>query len=192
MFRCFVLLVLWMLPSMADPVLKPLFNGVDLKGFKIPEKNIWWSVENKEIVCKSGPKRKGSTLWSNEQYENFIVELDFKMISGTVDSGLFIRNEDQIQIGISGSLKRDMTTSPYIPKKGYPKESQGVSEILKQKDWNTLKVKAEGSLYTIWLNGKQVNQYESSTAIAKGPVGLQLHASRDMEIRFKNFKVAQI
>lgn len=60
------------------------------------------------------------------------------------------------------------------------------------KDWNSLKVKVEGNVYTIWLNGMEVNQYESETAIAEGPVGLQLHSGRKMEIRFKNFKLAEI
>ena len=44
-----------------------------------------------------------------------------------VDSGIFIRGENpqnpQIQIGISGSLNRDMTASPYVPKQGYPIEA---------------------------------------------------------------------
>jgi hypothetical protein len=192
MFRSLLLLLLFTFSCTAAPNFLPLFNGEDLSGFKVPKNNIWWSVEDELIVCKSGPKKKGSTLWSQKKFENFTVELDFKMVSGTVDSGLFLRNNDQIQIGISGSLKRDMTSSPYIPKKGYPKESEGVADILKVEGWNTLKVKADGRLYTIWLNGKQVNHYQSSTAIEKGPVGLQLHAGKDMEIRFKNFRIAEI
>lgn len=111
-FTCFV----W--PCLAELVSVPLFNGENLNGFKVPDGNIWWSVENRELVCRSGPKRKGSILWSEKKYKNFIVELDFKMVSGIVDSGLFLRNMDQIQLGMSGSMKRDMTTSPYIPKKG--------------------------------------------------------------------------
>lgn len=169
-----------------------LFNGKDLSKFKEPKNNIWWKADAGVIQCKSGPKRKGSTLWSKVKYENFIVELDFKMISGTVDSGLFIRNNDQIQIGISGSLKRDMTTSPYIPGKGYPKESNGVKGNLKENGWNTLKVKAIGPIYSVWLNGVKVNEYESSTATDKGSVGLQLHANKEMEIHFKNIEINKV
>ena len=64
------------------------------------------------------------------------------MGKGTIDSGIFIRTEkQQIQIGESGSLKRDLTGSPYIPGKGYPVEAENVKELLKMDDWNTMKVK---------------------------------------------------
>jgi len=191
MLRWFLLL-LFTGSCCAEAQWQNLFNGESLSHFKIPKNNIWWSVANQELVCKSDPKKTGSTLWTQENYTDFIVELEFKMIAGTVDSGVFIRNDDQIQIGISGSLKRDMTTSPYIPKKGYPKESSGVAELLKATDWNLLKIKAVGSVYTIWLNGKQVNEYQSETAIESGPIGLQLHPGKDMEINFKNIKVTTL
>lgn len=172
--------------------LKPIFNGTDFTNWKEPKKNIWWTVKDQELSCQSDRKKKGSTLWTAKKYKDFIIELDFKMGEGTVDSGLFIRNDDQIQIGISGSLKRDMTCSPYIPKKGYPKEAQGVKELLKLKDWNTLKVKAVGNVYTIWLNGKLVNEYESQTSIEEGPIGLQLHPGKVMQCSFRNIKVAEL
>ncbi|MCH2205509.1 MAG: DUF1080 domain-containing protein [Lentisphaerales bacterium] len=172
--------------------LKPIFNGKDFTNWVKPKKNIWWSVEDGVIVCKNCPKKKGSNLWTTEKYKDFIVQLDFKMGEGIVDSGLFLRNQDQIQIGISGSLKRDMTTSPYIPGKGYPKESEGVKDILKVKGWNTMKVKAVNNVYTVWLNGTKVNEYESQTAIEEGPIGLQLHAKRIMEIHFKNIMVKKL
>lgn len=187
-FICFLIIGL----SMFAGEMKPVFNGKDFTDWKEPKNNIWWSVKDGVIVCKNGPQKKGSNLWTAEKYKDFVVKLDFKMGEGTVDSGLFLRNQDQIQIGISGSLKRDMTTSPYIPKKGYPKESEGVKEILKVKDWNTLKVKAVGNVYTVWLNGTQVNEYESKTAIEEGPIGLQLHAKRVMEIHFKNISVKRL
>ncbi len=131
-------------------------------------------------------------LWTEKKYKNFIIELDFKMGEGTVDSGVFLKNDDQIQIGISGSLKRDMTGSPYIPKKKYPKEAEGVKELLKEKDWNTLKIKVLGNTYTVWLNGKQVVEDTSDTAIAEGPIGLQIHPGKEMEIFFKNIKVTEL
>ncbi|MCM8528119.1 MAG: DUF1080 domain-containing protein [Lentisphaeraceae bacterium] len=187
-----MLMALMLCVSDFSEEMKPIFNGTDLSEWKVPKNNIWWTVKDGTIHCQSGPKKKGSDLWSKKTYKDFVIELEFKMGEGTVDSGLFIRNSDQIQIGISGSLKRDMTCSPYIPKKGYPKEAVGVKEILKPKDWNILKVKAVGNKYTIWLNGKEVNEYESATAKKEGPVGLQLHGNRTMQISFRNIKLAEI
>ena len=91
-----------------------------------------------------------------------------------------------------GSLKRDMTASPYIPGKGYPVEAEGVKELLKPKDWNTLKIEAKGDTYTSWLNGKKVMTYTSDSAVEKGKIGIQLHGSRVMAIDFRNLKAAPL
>jgi len=176
-----------------EPKLKKIFNGKNLDGWKAPEGNIWWTAKKGILTAKSDPTKKGSILWTDKSYKNFIIQMDFKFGEGTIDSGIFIRTEkQQIQIGESGSLKRDMTCSPYIPGKGYPEEAKGVKELLKMGDWNTIKVKAEGSKYTMWLNGQEVLVFDSDTAIEEGPVGLQLHPGRDMHIDFKNIKFAEL
>lgn len=172
---------------------KPLFNGIDFSNWQEPENNIWWTIENGILVAKSDPEQKGSTLWTSKEYTDFALQLDFRFGPGTVDSGVFIRKEtEQIQIGISGSLKRDMTCSPYVAGKGYPVEGVGVAMLLKQDDWNTILIQAVGNVYTVTLNGKQVLEYPSLTAAEKGPLGLQLHPNRDMQIEFKNILIAEI
>ena len=176
-----------------EPKLKKIFDGKSLKGWKIPEGNIWWTAKDGILTAKSGPDKKGSILWTNKDYKDFIIQMDFLFGEGTVDSGIFIRTEkEQIQIGESGSLKRDMTCSPYIPGKGYPAEAEGIKELLKMDDWNTIKVKAQGSVYTMWLNGKQVLVFDSESAIEEGPVGIQLHPNRDMHIDFRNIMFAEL
>ena len=145
------------------------------------------------MKIKSGPKKKGQTLWTEKEYKDFVMEFEFKMGEGTVDSGIYVRNSrEQIQIGISGSLKRDMTGSPYISGKGYPVEAEGVKELLKPKDWNTMRIEAKGKNYTVWLNGKKVMTYESDTAPEKGKIGIQLHGNRNMAIDFRNMKAADL
>ena len=176
-----------------EPKLKKIFNGKNLDGWKAPEGNIWWTAKNGILTAKSGPEKKGSILWTDQSYKNFIIQMDFKFGQGTIDSGIFLRTEaQQIQIGESGSLKRDMTCSPYIPGKGYPVEAENVGKLLKMDDWNTIKVKADGSVYTMWLNGEKVLTYDSDTAIEEGPVGIQLHPGRDMHIDFRNILFAEI
>ena len=176
-----------------DPKLKKIFNGKNLDRWTAPEGNIWWTAEKGILSARSGPEKKGSILWTENEYKDFIIQMDFKFGDGTIDSGIFLRTDkQQIQIGESGSLKRDMTCSPYIPGKGYPVEAENIKELLKMGDWNTIKVKAEASVYTIWLNGEKVLTYDSDTAIEKGPIGLQLHPGRDMSIDFKNIKFAEL
>ena len=184
--------ILLPVPARADEKFEPLFNGKDLAGWKAPENNIWYLVEDGILRIRSSPDQKGSILWTEKEYENFVMELEFKFISGTIDSGVHVKSEDQIQIGISGSLKRDMTASPYIPGKGYPVEAEGVKELLKMDDWNRMRIEVRGMEYTVSLNGKKVMTYQSESGKAKGPIGLQLHGNRDMAIDYRNLKLAPL
>ncbi len=179
-------------PVFADG-LPPAFNGKDFAGWKVPKENLWWTVQDGVMQVRSDPEQQGSTLFTKREYGDFIMQLEFKMGEGTVDSGVFIRGKhDQIQIGESGSLKRDMTASPYIPGKGYPKEADGVADLLKQHEWNAMTIVAVGDNYTVWLNGKLVMNYQSETASERGPIGIQLHPSRDMAIDFRNIRIAEL
>ena len=192
LLAAFLLLMVIVSTQAQDPKLKKIFNGKTLKGWVEPSNNVWWTVNDGILFVKSTAEKKGSILWSESKYENFIIQADFLMGDGTVDSGIFLRSEhDQIQIGISGSLKRDLTASPYIPKKGYPVEAK-VKDILKLKDWNTMKVKVVGSTYTVWLNGNEVMTYTSENMPASGPVGFQLHPGNEMSCSFRNIRLAAL
>lgn len=176
----------------AEEKLEPIFNGKDLSGWKAPENNIWYLVKDGVLQLRSSPDKKGSVLWTEQEYTDFVVELEFKFISGTIDSGVHVKGDDQIQIGISGSLKRDMTASPYIPGKGYPVEAEGVKELLKREDWNHLRIEVRGTEYAVSLNGKKVMTYRSESGKEKGPIGLQLHGDRDMAIDYRNLKAGAL
>lgn len=192
-FVAFFMLAFAFAAAAGQPELKPLFNGHDFSGWLEPENNIWWTIEDEILVGKNDPELKGSTLWTSGEYKDFILQLDFRMASGLVDSGVFLRKvEEQIQIGISGSLKRDMTCSPYVAGKGYPVEGVGVFALLNQDDWNTMRIRAVGNVYTVTLNGQQVLEYPSLTAAERGPLGLQVHPNRDMRIEFRNILIAEI
>ena len=179
----------------AEPKLKPIFNGKDLSGWEVPDGNDeagWYTAVEGVLKIQSGSKKKGSILWSKKKYRNFVVEFEFRMGEGRVDSGMHVRTKDQIQIGISGSLNRDMTCSPYIPGKGYPVEAKNIKKLLKPKDWNTMRIQAIGKEYTVWLQGEKVMTYKSDSAIDEGPIGIQLHGGRNMAIDYRKLKLAEL
>ena len=174
---------------------QPIFNGKDLTGWKVPNGNDkagWYKAIDGVLVIRSGPKKKGSVLWTEKNFRNFVTEFDFRFGEGTVDSGVHVRTQDQIQIGISGSLKRDMTCSPYIPGKGYPVEAKNIKKLLKAKDWNTMRIQAIGNEYKVWLQGEEVMTYKSGSAKEEGPIGIQLHGSRVMGIDYRNIRLAEL
>ena len=179
----------------AGPKLKPIFNGKDLSGWEVPDGNDeagWYKAVEGVLKIQSGSEKKGSILWSKKKYRNFVVEFEFRMGEGRVDSGMHVRTKDQIQIGISGSLNRDMTCSPYIPGKGYPVEAKNIKKLLRPKDWNTMRIQAIGKEYTVWLQGEKVMTYKSDSAIDEGPIGIQLHGGRNMAIDYRKLKLAEL
>jgi hypothetical protein len=179
----------------AGPKLKPIFNGKDLSGWEVPDGNDeagWYKAVEGVLKIQSGSKKKGSILWSKKKYRNFVVEFEFRMGEGRVDSGMHVRTKDQIQIGISGSLNRDMTCSPYIPGKGYPVEAKNIKKLLRPKDWNTMRIQAIGKEYTVWLQGEKVMTYKSDSAIDEGPIGIQLHGGRNMAIDYRKLQLAEL
>lgn len=171
---------------------EPIFNGKDLTGWKV-QGGQYWEAKDGVLVGESDQKKENSILWTEKDYADFTIEAEFRY-EGHIDSGFFLRaSEDQIQIGISGSLKRDMTASPYVASKGkYPKEAKGATELLKEGEWNTMKITAKGNRYMVELNGKMVMDYLSDTAIEKGPIGLQVHPGLMMKIEFRNLKLEEL
>jgi len=179
--------------------LPSIFNGKNLDGWKVPDgENVWFTVSKDGVLdVQNGPEKKGQTLWTEKEFENFVMDFDFKFGKGTNDTGIFIRSEhEQIQIGISGSLKRDMTGLPYIPGKKYPVNGEEVEKtiasVLKLKDWNSMTIVAIGKDYTVWLNGKYIMNYKSDSAEVKGPIGIQLHGNREMSCQYRNIKLAEL
>jgi hypothetical protein len=174
----------------AEPV--KLFNGTGLEGWNV-KGAAYWTAADGILKGESDEKQQASTLWTDKSYKDFTLDLEFRF-SGDIDSGIFLRHEnEQIQIGTSRSLRRDMTGSPYIGSLGkYPQEAQGVKEALKADDWNKMRIVAKGDTYTVSLNGTQVIEYVSATAKESGPVGLQIHAGVTMKIEFRNLSVESL
>ncbi|AWV97071.1 3-keto-disaccharide hydrolase [Arcticibacterium luteifluviistationis] len=172
--------------------LKKIFNGKNLKGWTVPNpNNDNWTVADGQLIVKSSEDRKGSTLWTEKSYTDFVIEVEYKNTFGIVDSGIFLRSDkDQIQIGISGSRKKDLTGSPYIPGKSYPKVAD-ISSV-KPNDWNTMKIKVVGDNYIVWVNGTEVMNYTSEDIPATGPVGIQLHPGNEMGINYRSIKLSEI
>ncbi len=171
----------------------PLFDGKSLAGWRANDHATIWSVRDACLVGENNAKKSGSILWTQASFSDFVFETEFQF-EGDIDSGIFLREEnEQIQIGTSRSLRRDMTGSPYIAnKKGYPVEAVGASALLKKNDWNHLRIEARGRKYLVALNGKQVLDYTTDAAQSSGPIGLQVHPGVAMKIIFRALKITPL
>ena len=176
--------------SAADE-LPSIFNGKDLTGWKAPEPNPFWKVADGVLMGENDEAMKGNVLYTDVAFGDFVFEAEARW-SGEIDSGFMLRKPElQLQIGISRSLKRDMTCSFYTggaekyPEAGQAKE---LAKFLKPGDWNAFRLMAKGDTFTVWLNGQKVSEYVSPKYAGAAPIGLQIHPGLKMKVEFRNIR----
>jgi hypothetical protein len=177
------------------PAPQPLFNGKDLAGWKVPSPNPFWRVVDGVLIGENDEKRKGHVLYTEKTYGDFILETEARW-NGEIDSGVMFRTPElQLQIGISRSLKTDMTCSFYTGGKDkYPEaaRAKNLDKFLKPGDWNKFRLQAKGTTYTVWLNGEKVGEYTDPKYAAPGPIGLQIHPGLKMKVEFRNLTLKEL
>jgi hypothetical protein len=176
---------------------KKIFNGKDLTGWKIHGTEKWY-VENGELVCESGPDKQYGYLSTDKNYDNFILDLDFKL-EANGNSGVFIRS------GIEGTKISgwQVEVAPPMHSTGGIYESYGRGwlikpdeegeKALKATNWNRMRIKADGDVITSWLNGKQmVTLKDEKIGQGKGFIALQIHDGGGIKVRWKNIRVKEL
>ena len=174
---------------------RPLFNGKDLTGWKVPEPNPFWRVVDGVLVGQSDPARQGNVLWTEKEYADFELEFEARW-DGEIDSGVMLRKPElQLQIGVSRTLKKDMTGSFYTGgRERYPESGQAreIEKILKPGQWNKFRLRAQGTTFTVWINDQKVVEYTDDRYKDPAPIGLQIHAGVDMRIEFRNMRIREL
>lgn len=183
--------------SFAPAGFKKIFNGKDLTGWNVHGTEKWY-VENGELVCESGPDKQYGYLSTEKNYDNFILDLDFKL-EANGNSGVFIRS------GIEGTKISgwQVEVAPPMNNTGGIYESYGREwlikpkpedeKVLKPTDWNRLRIKAVGDEVTTWLNGKQmVHLKDEKIGQGKGFIALQIHDGGGIKVRWKDICVKEL
>ena len=73
-----------------------------------------------------------------------------------------------------------------------PFSAEGVEKILKPGKWNSMRIKAVGPKYEVWINGTKVLSYEDPSSPNPGPIGLQVHGGLKMRIEFRNLRAMEL
>lgn len=179
----------------ADADLKPIFNDKDLAGWQVPDPNPFWRVEDGVLIGENDAAMKGHVLYTRKPYKDFILELEARW-SGEIDSGIMLRHPElQLQIGISRSLKKDMTCSFYTNgREKYPEPGQAkdLEKFLKPGDWNKIRLEARGDRFDVWLNGNKVVGYTDARFPEPYAIGLQIHPGLKMKIEFRNIRLKDL
>ena len=177
---------------------EPLFDGNSLDGWEARPTDGTeghWKVEDGMIIAEN-PNKKGSNLWTTKDYTDYELVLEYQTPSEYYDTGVMLRgNGHQVQIGISGSLKKDMTACIYAPKdkKGsYPGKTDKIDQYHRVGEWNQLRIRLTGKRIKTFLNGQPFVDYTGVAINEKGPIGLQLHGGHHMKIRFRNILLTEL
>jgi len=184
----------------AAPQLTPLFNGKDLTHFKAEESAEFWHADNGILIGENNAAKKGNYLWTEKSYADFVIEFDVRWKATTergVDTGMEMRSPKiQLQLGISGSLRVDMSGSFYTGgKPAYPEAGQAkdAKKLMKPEgEWNTLRIQAKGNTFTCWINGQKASEYTDAKFSSPGPLGFQIHPGVVMKCEYRNIRLAEL
>jgi hypothetical protein len=188
----------------------PLFNGVDLKGWKrFDVKNDVWSVEDRKIVCAG--KAGGGWLGTEREYADFELRLEYRLAPGG-NSGVYIRAPDKGHISRAGMEIQILDDNhPRYAKLDFYQYTGSIYHVVaptqragkKAGEWNQLVIHAEGRQVIVILNGKKIvdadlDRCRRDPKVAKehhglarttGRIGLQSHSER---VEFRNLRIRDI
>jgi hypothetical protein len=177
-----------------------LFNGKDLTGWnylsadpQIPMEQVW-SVKDGVLNCQGNPV---GAIYQCENLTNFLLVVEYRWPVGIkpANSGIFSRIhgemkpipqavEVQLQHGNAGDVMglqgRKVATGQarFFEVKAHPLAGDvaGVRKLSDQEktpgEWNRVEVAANGGRYSVWMNGKLINQVDGVEVVG-GAIGLQ-------------------
>lgn len=196
-FAIFALFILLMTMPEIKAQKQELFNGNDLDGWTVYGTEKWY-VENSLLVCESGPDKEYGYLATDEHYKDFELNLDFKQ-EADGNSGVFIRSTIE-GVKVSGW---QVEVAPKGKHTGGVYESYGrgwlikpdpeKEKVLKEGEWNHLKINVKGGLLTTWLNGTEmITITDEKIGNGEGSVALQIHSGGGIKVKWKNIVLEKL
>jgi hypothetical protein len=154
---------------------RDLFDGKTLAGWKATGNAEGWAVEEGAIVCKA---RGGGYLYTEEQFDNFVLSIDYKVSRGA-NSGVFFRwsnLRDPVDTGI------EMQVYDSHGKERPGKHDDGaIYDLVAPRtnrsrpagEWNTAVITCDDSKITVALNGETVAEMDVNrwTEAGRNPDG---------------------
>jgi len=173
---------------------KELFNGKNLDGWTIYGTEKWY-VEDGLLISESGPDAGYGYLATDKHYKDFEVELEF-LQEANGNSGVFIRSTVdgtkvsgwQVEVapkghntgGVYESYGRGWLIKPDAAK----------DDVLKEGQWNKLKIRVMGDQLTSWLNGvEMVSITDEKIGEGEGSIALQIHDGGGIRVKWRNIRL---
>ena len=206
---CFALLVLFSTSAFGQTEnWKSLFNGKDLTGWKPVAGKATFEVKD-GIIEGTAVFGTGNTfLVTEEEYTDFILEVDLMISHISSNSGIMARGQydpnarkgqglvfgyqiegDPSPRAWSGGIYDEARRGWFFPLDLNP----AAKSAFKLGEWNRYRIEAIGNTLKTWVNGQEV-AYFMDDMDAKGFIGLQVHSigKKEDEGRKTYFKNVRI
>lgn len=184
----------------------PLFDGKTLEGWTQRGGKAKYDVVDGVIVGTSVPNTPNSFLCTNDDYANFILELEFQ-VDPKLNSGVQIRSESKesykngrvhgYQVEIDPS-DRAWTAGIYDEsRRGWLndlKDNEPARKAFKQNEWNKFRIVADGDSIKTWLNGVPAADLKDDMT-PKGFIALQVHGTKSetpMHVKWRNIRLKKL
>ncbi|MFK7981459.1 MAG: DUF1080 domain-containing protein [Saprospiraceae bacterium] len=194
------------------PSFRPLFNSVDLSGWvDVNTSKNTWAVKDSILVCTGNPI---GVMRSDRQYENFILEIEWKHIEAGGNSGIFVWSEGtpfegkrltkaiEIQMLELEWAVQHNRTDAYVHGEVFPTmgmtavpdnprgiRSKSIEKRCKGKgEWNKYVIVCVDGTVKLSVNGKFVNGLSKSER-KKGYLCLEAEGA---EIHFRNINIMEL
>lgn len=191
---------------------RPLFNGKDLSGWvDVNTSDETWRVEDEMIICTGNPI---GVMRSDRQYENFLMEIEWRHMEAGGNSGVFIWSEGtpfkgkrltkaiEVQMLELEWAVQNKRTDDYVHGELFPTmdltaipdnprgtRSKSIEKRCKGKgEWNKYVIVAVDGTVKLSVNGKFVNGLRASGR-KKGYICLEAEGA---EIHFRNIRILEL
>ncbi len=165
----------------ADPVGKELFNGKDLQGW-VPVHDVSFDVHEGNLRLNKGM----GWLRTEKEYQDFVLELEWKALVDKYDSGIFVRcgaeGKPWPTDGWQVNLRYDALGGLV---KGYKPIVPAESPKLPVDKWIKVRIEVKGKKITLDMDGERSWEYEGLDR-EKGYIGFQ---AEDRAFEFRNIRI---
>lgn len=182
---------------------KSMFDGATLNGWSGNLK--YFRVHEGTIVAGSlsEPIPRNEFLTSAEEYANFELRLDVRLVDGNGNAGVQFRSRREAQgsemIGYQADVANGFWGGLYDESRrrtflGTRLNVEAMKAALRPDGWNTYVIRCEGSRVRIWLNEVLTLDYlEPDVAVTRsGLIGLQIHEGEPAEAHYRNLVIQRL
>jgi len=182
---------------------RPLFDGKSLEGWKVYGTEDF-HVKDGVIECRRGPKESEGYLATEEQFTDFRVRGQFRML-GDGNYGLFyhstitLREKDGYPViaGLQGEVEPSFPGSTGWVYESYkrgwlvkPDPTLPAAALLRPGEWNEIEIRSIGNRITTWVNGMRVLELtDASQQLFTGSFALQLHTGEGAGVDWRELYV---